>query len=234
MNYEQPERLKALAQQFVLGTMSRRARRRFGHLIDQSPAAEAAVLAVEQDLADLSLSVEPVQPSALVWQRIKRQLHAKAVPASTKRSWSSVAAGLLAVALLGTSISLWNALQKPAEVIVETIVLDPAVSIVANEQGQPLWYVQLIDNARAEISVQTNPTAQPDNDYQLWLIREDGSPVSVGLLPQSGSRTLTLSADVRQGLTNGRVLAVSLEPEGGSPEPVPTGPVLYTAAIVGG
>lgn len=57
-------------------------------------------------------------------------------------------------------------------------------------------------------------------------------PVSVGLLPQSGEATLSLSDEALEGLPLTSTVAVSLEPDGGSPEAVPTGPVLYTAALL--
>ncbi len=81
--------------------------------------------------------------------------------------------------------------------------------------------------------MQTPPTAQAGRVYELWILRDDGVPVSLGLLPQTGDASLTLSAAAVDGLQRGRTLAVSLEPPGGSPEPAPTGPVLFTTAIVG-
>ncbi|MEX0708146.1 MAG: anti-sigma factor [Woeseia sp.] len=70
-----------------------------------------------------------------------------------------------------------------------------------------------------------------------WLsarraLTDAGVPVSLGLLPQSGARTLSLDDAALNALATSSTLAVSLEPLGGSPQPVPTGPVLYTAALL--
>jgi anti-sigma-K factor RskA len=56
--------------------------------------------------------------------------------------------------------------------------------------------------------------------------------VSLGLLPDMGSAQLALSAIQLTVLGNTPTLAVSLEPAGGSPTGLPTGPVLYTATLV--
>ncbi|MGH8599663.1 MAG: anti-sigma factor domain-containing protein, partial [Burkholderiales bacterium] len=42
-----------------------------------------------------------------------------------------------------------------------------------------------------------------------------------------GSRTLSVPASLRQALAGEVTLAVSLEPAGGSPTGLPTGPILY-------
>ncbi len=67
---------------------------------------------------------------------------------------------------------------------------------------------------------------------ELWVLRDDGVPVSLGLLPQAGDRVHSLADTTVDALRRGSVLAVSLEPVGGSPEAAPTGPVLFTAALL--
>lgn len=63
--------------------------------------------------------------------------------------------------------------------------------------------------------------------HELWLIAGDAAPVSLGLI--AGDTTLLAMPAPAAGVT----LAVSLEPEGGSPTGQPTGPVL-AAGVVGG
>lgn len=234
MNYLQPERLEALTHRYVLGTMSRRARRRFGRLVDESRAAEDAVLRLESQLLPMAWQLDPVQPSALLWPRIARRLHAPMPAKQAESGGWRLAAGALALAVLATTLGWWQTAQRTRTVVVETVVTDPATGIIAGDDGSAIWYVRLIDaDKRARVSVQSPPDATTANDYQLWVLRDDGVPVSLGLLPQTGSVTLALSDEAVDGIRRGTALAVSLEPPGGSPEPVPTGPVLYTAAIVG-
>ncbi len=241
MNYLEPEKLNGLSERFVLGTMGRRARRRFGQLVDEQAAAAASVYRLEAMLLPAAWSLESVQPSALVWRRIVRAAGFGKAPRSPRDDtarrapWGAVAAGL-AIALLATTLGWWQATQQPPEVatrtVVKTVPLEPAVGIVSDEEGQALWIARLYpDLRRIDVAVQKRPADEPDKDYQLWVLREDGVPVSLGLLPKSGERTLSLGDIALDGLERGNTLAVSLEPLGGSPEDVPTGPVLYTATF---
>jgi anti-sigma-K factor RskA len=55
--------------------------------------------------------------------------------------------------------------------------------------------------------------------------------VSLGLLPTRGAERRVLTAAQRAALAGAKQLAVSLEPPGGSPTGLPTGPVLHVAAL---
>ena len=67
--------------------------------------------------------------------------------------------------------------------------------------------------------------AASGRDYQLWLIVGDAAPVSLGLIKDA---TTTL---VTPDMPEGAVLAISLEPAGGSTTGAPTGPVLITGVV---
>jgi anti-sigma-K factor RskA len=70
-----------------------------------------------------------------------------------------------------------------------------------------------------------------DKDYQLWAIRDDGTPVSLGLLPKAGKISIALDLPALAAISRSELLAVSLEPLGGSPKPLSTGPVLYSGTL---
>lgn len=61
--------------------------------------------------------------------------------------------------------------------------------------------------------------------HQLWVIAPEAAPVSLGLLDD---QPLVVTYPVPP---EGWVLAVSVEPEGGSPTGLPTGPVILMAQI---
>ena len=240
MNYKQPERLDVLARAFVLGTLSRRARRRFSTLMDTDEEIAAHVYRLEAELSPMAWSLAPVAPSMLVWRRVAKavrrtQEHADRRGRDGASRWSAIAATLF-LGLIGAGYGWWYALQKPSVVVVEVPVevpINPAVSIVADEDGTSLWVARLYpDLGRARVVVASAPTAQPANDYELWVLRDDGVPVSLGLLPQNGETELTLSTNAVAALEGASTLAVSLEPIGGSTGLVPSGPVLYTAELM--
>jgi anti-sigma-K factor RskA len=239
MNYLQAPRLELLIERYVLGTMSRRARRRFARILDEASDARALQLALESRLAPLGSSVAPVNPSGLVWQRIARELQfgKRHRPASQVPRWSVAASMLLAIGLTVVSIGWWKAMHRPPEVMVETVrelVPDAAsVAVVHDASGKPIWVARVyLASERLELRVNTPPESVAEKDYELWALMDDGTPVSLGLLPKSGADTRTLDARAMASIRRSSMLAVSLEPAGGSPQPVPTGPVLYTAALL--
>lgn len=67
-----------------------------------------------------------------------------------------------------------------------------------------------------------------EHSLELWLITAAG-PVSIGLLPTSGSGTMKMPTGVSG---DQLTLAVSLEPVGGSPTGKPTGPVLTSGPAI--
>jgi len=71
----------------------------------------------------------------------------------------------------------------------------------------------------------------PDQVYELWLLVPDEAPLSLGLLNDQGSTLLQPSDELNRLVQPGLALAVSLEPPGGSPTGVPTGPVLFVGNI---
>ena len=238
MNYLRPEILDPLTERFVVGDMPWRARRRFDRLIDEHRRVRDKVYQLENTLSPALWALRPVAPSQLVWQRIRRAMRYGGEPLSGDRrlAWPGIAA-MLAVAVVATSIGWWQAERKPPETIVETvtetIAVEPAVAVINNADGETLWIALVYEDlARAQVDVGVQPESQPDKDYELWILDGNGVPASLGLLPQSGEVTLELQDTAIAALATGSTLAVSLEPKGGSPQPVPTGPVLYTAALL--
>lgn len=241
MRLDNPQLVEMLAQRYVLGTQRGAARRRFAALISQRGDIRQAVTNWEQRLMPLVWNLEPVMPSELLWQRISRDLGideatARRLPRTSSGIWPAIAAAfaLLAVIMAG---GWWQAERRPPETVTETVIERVpervAVALLASDEGEPLWLTRIAP-ASGELAVRVvgDVTTQPANDYELWALTDAGVPVSLGLLPQSGSLTLALSGAATTALERSSMLAVSLEPAGGSPEPVPTGPVLYTAALL--
>jgi anti-sigma-K factor RskA len=66
---------------------------------------------------------------------------------------------------------------------------------------------------------------------ELWAVPRQGGPKSLGLL-DAEQATLTLAGSADRTLGEVPLLAVSLEPRGGSRTGAPTGPVLYSGPCV--
>lgn len=87
-----------------------------------------------------------------------------------------------------------------------------------------------IDMDAGEIRVTATAIAPAGKTAQLWMIK-DGVPHSMGLLHRGAPTRMPLAERDRAALAAGMTLAVSIEPAGGSPGPVPTGPVVASGAL---
>ncbi|WP_236197548.1 anti-sigma factor, partial [Pseudomonas glycinae] len=65
----------------------------------------------------------------------------------------------------------------------------------------------------------------------MWVIPSDGKPVSLGVIPPGGDGEIKLGGAQKAFIGESITLAISLEPEGGSPTGQPTGPVLYQGVL---
>ena len=66
------------------------------------------------------------------------------------------------------------------------------------------------------------------------MLPGEGSPVPMGLMNETGTQSEHVSIELLSRLAQAKGLAISIEPTGGSPTGLPTGPVVYTAALVSG
>ena len=94
-----------MAAEYVLGTMSTRARRRFELYLRANPQLRQAVSQWEFRLTSLTDAVAPIQPPRRVWQAISARLHFGRASSAFRDSlsfWrlSSFASGLLALVLV--------------------------------------------------------------------------------------------------------------------------------------
>ncbi len=231
MRYDSPELREQLAAQYVLGTMPVRARRRFERLITADPALARMVGDWADRLSPLDGATAAEEPPARVWRAIERRIAGDAVePASTPPAlpWR-------------LSLAFWRGLALAASAATVALLLYVAlfaggapapavVAVLAGHGGEPGW-VAVAGPATGEVSVSAvapQPEAKP-HAFELWAIA-GGPPRSLGLLPQRPGRTSVLR--VAQLPPPGGVLAVSLEPPGGSPTGSPTGPVLYQGKVL--
>lgn len=68
---------------------------------------------------------------------------------------------------------------------------------------------------------------------ELWLIPPGQKPIALGMIGSKGSTTVKLSPALLAQLSAKALLAVSVEPPGGSPTGQPTGPVIAKGIISG-
>ncbi|NBZ87429.1 anti-sigma factor [Stagnihabitans tardus] len=124
-------------------------------------------------------------------------------------------------------LRLWGASALSALAVVAYLALTPVqpdfTAVILAETGG-LEYDAQLSGRQMVVSLKSGSLPGPDQAHELWLIVGDAAPVSLGLL---GAETRIAFAAPPEGA----ILAVSLEPAGGSPTGQPTGPVLALGAL---
>jgi len=216
------ELVDRLAAEYALGTLRGRARRHFERWL-VSPQVGSMVKAWEERLAGLEPAPERVAPPATAWRGIEKRLDLRAREHTRAARWLAVAASLLFLAFVGVFTLRGG---------------DPAPTRLAAVQetgGTIYWQIEMLGDDEAVKVLARSPHAlERGKAHELWVLPAPGSkgnPVSLGLLPESGEIRRQLSAAQRAALAGATQLAVSLEPSGGSPTGLPTGPVLHVASL---
>jgi anti-sigma-K factor RskA len=129
--------------------------------------------------------------------------------------------------------------RKPQTVEVVRTVEVPAkapsrfVAVLQKDAASPAFLLT-VDVESRTLTVRTVAAdQQPGKSYELWLV-SDRFPVprSLGLVGAQEFTVRPALAAYDRDTINSATYAVSLEPEGGSPSGVPTGPVLFAGKLV--
>jgi anti-sigma-K factor RskA len=184
----------------------------------------------------------PVAAPAGVLGRVERTIDgppAAPVPVVAKRglfwpvaaSLSSMAAAALLVFIVVRPIDYAPVPPQPHPTATAVVAAGPMLvaSIDPVEAGAPVTAVY--DPGSGGLRLTAAALADANRSAELWVIAGDGVPHSLGLLHTVGASSFAVSLDNRARLAAGATLAISLEPVGGSPTGLPTGPVVAKGAL---
>jgi len=138
--------------------------------------------------------------------------------------WRSLAGAAAAVAIIAVGVNVMRpAPLSPTEFATQLVA-------ALSDQGSGVSFVALYDQSSGMFRLTAlSGAAVPDKDFELWMIEAGGKPVSMGVVPM-GRAEMPMPEDMRSHFNPGTVLAVTLEPKGGSPTGDPTGPVVAKGA----
>ena len=129
--------------------------------------------------------------------------------------WRATALSGLAAALLLAAMLGWVLMATPQPSVI-AVLLDAAGTPVALVEGS-------VDNT-TRVTLLERAQVPDDRVMQVWTKPDDdGPPVSLGLLAEGGSRTLTLPGFPPPHAN--QLYEITYEPLGGSPTNRPTGPI---------
>lgn len=233
MDYARPELADALAAQYVAGTLRGGARRRFEALLPSHPTLRAATSAWQDRLMPLTAAVQPVAPPARVWRGIEMRLWpAQAEAAAPLPWWQRLGlwrgfSGLATAAVLVLTVAL---VRTPPALAPIVVVLEGQAGTAA---AGATFVASVSGDGQAMVlqPVSATPLAA-GRSLELWSVPPQGAPKSLGLISDGGVTVLArqrLPADLLRGGT--AALAVTVEPPGGSPTGVATGPIVFVGKL---
>ncbi len=238
MKLESSELRGKLAAEYVLGTMSSRTRRRFNTMLKQMPALRRNVADWESRLLPLANVLPEIEPPARVWKAIEARIQGNRPSKTAAGFWqnlsfwrlSSFASGALALALIvfiglpgrqateelpGRMVVVMNDLQTREPAM--TATWEPG------RQGERIVRLRVIGHAEMA----------PGTAWEMWMLPGgDQKPVSLGLVTTHETQTMVVPASMTARLDSAAGLAMSVEPAGGSPTGLPSGPVLYAGNCI--
>ena len=194
--------------------------------------------AVEQwheRLAPLFDEMGEETPPDVVWQRVKAGIDSERSGdvVDLKRRlgwWKGMTAGASAIAASLALVVAFDATRPPP--VVET----PARGqmMVASLMAEDKTMMMSAAWEPSDKSLMVTPGNMPPaagHSHELWIIPADGTPRSLGLVSGDGPHRVAVEEAMAPMFAEAATLAVSVEPEGGSPGPGPTGPVIASGAL---
>lgn len=172
-----------------------------------------------------------VEPGDMLATRVEQQLDSATAPRPVANRiigfWrplammSSLAAASLAAVLVMRVDPAPVVMVAPAPEAQMVAALSPA------EKGTP---VALYYDAAQQMVRLPALDIPAGRSAQLWAIKGDKPPIPLGLFRIVGT-TIIADAKSAAALEPGTILAISIEPVGGSPTGAPTGPVVASGAL---
>ena len=233
--------------EYVLGVLDAEQRHEVEQQLLRDPELAATVEAWQERLAPLAEEIAAAEPAAYVWPRILAELglggSLLSRPASEPspqgglwnnlRLWHWIGIGASAVA--AACLVLLITLPRPAPTPAPRPAPVATTYMVANLQrdsGVAGWTATVDVTHRRMILVPATPQAiASDRSTQLWLIPPGKKPISLGVFTPDKTNSLQIPAALARQLSTKALLAISVEPKGGSPTGQPTGPVIAKGTI---
>lgn len=224
--------------EYVLGVLDAPQRSAVEALIATDRRAADRLSVWQEHLAPLAEDIPAVPPAPYIWPRIAALLpqtetpRTSAVPSAHRRRlwdsltlWRWLAAGSLTTAMVIAGV-LMLYLQSGGLTSAPTLI-----AALELESGQAAFTATIDSQRHRIVVIPATPIALDGRVAELWLIVPDGAPQSLGTLASGHATTLPVPEHLRAYAQARTVFAISLEPTGGSPTGLPTGPVIATGAL---
>jgi anti-sigma-K factor RskA len=235
-----PRELDLLAGEYVLGTLEAHEAREVEAALPVNPALRSAVAGWEARLAPLATLAGETPPPPELWTRIDASLTARGT-AELRAARDIVAAPRTRVRRgLLDSVGFWRwttAAGALAAAALAAVLLRPTpppptperyLAVLQTDRAQPAWVVE--GEGPGIVLTALNPIdPDPGRVFELWAVPPGATaPLSLGVIPPAGRIELR---ELPAAPEAGMLIVISLEPTGGSPTGLPTGPQLFVGRL---
>ena len=229
-----------LAGLYVLGALNAEEMRAVRTEAERSSAMAAEIVAWERRLTPLVVLLPEAVVPATLWPELSarldriassgqsigesyipplRQRRARRGEGRALAAWRGAAVGAMALAAGLAALLITRVPPPPPRLAM----------IMPARPGLGGWLISVAANGEIHATAQGALSHSLQQDFQLWSLADGAStPVPLGLLPVTSAVVLKPGT-----LPNHKFqLLVSLEPKGGSPTGLPTGPVMFSSQPV--
>lgn len=210
---------EALAAEYVLRLLDANAERAFEARLRDEPDLRAQVRFWESEFAVLAADLPEEAPSSSVKTKLVAELNGERSGRGWIWSWFAFPA--LAVLALVAFLVVTPMLRGP--------VFDPTLhATLISEDGAVHIEAGYAPDGNLFKVIPERGAPAVGRDFELWVIGLNAAaPVSLGVIPADQESLFEITPEIAA-LIDGGTLAVSDEPEGGSPTGAPTGAILAT------
>jgi len=228
-----------LAAEYAFGTLEAAERVEAERLIGSDKDFAARVAYWESRLLPLADAVDGVEPPASVWQKILA-----ALPGAT--TLAGTPSGSAEIVYLTRKVKRWRTATYIAGAIAASLLavigvrdvilpkpdLGRYVAVLQADKVSP-GFLLTVDLKTKEFTVRrVGADQQRDRSYELWLVHDKfPAPRSLGVIGDHEFTRSQLAAFDPQ-IINEATYAVTVEPPGGSPTGVATGPIVYVGKLI--
>lgn len=224
-----PDDGRTLAAEHVLGVLSASERRAVELRLPSDHALAVEVAFWESRLGPLADTIAPLSPPASVWQGIETAIAPQSTAPAGRGLWQSLVFWrTFAVSSAGLAVASLAALF----VIVQPRTPNaPLIASLDAIGGAPGFVAAVRPDGNSVMIVPASLASTDPRAMELWIIPPGGRPHSLGLIQPGRPVQLNVPRELIPHMRSEAVLAVSLEPPGGSPTGLPTGPVIANGKL---
>ncbi|MDE8601966.1 anti-sigma factor [Marinomonas sp. RSW2] len=245
MNNDEETSIHTLAAEYVLGTLEKTERDAVEVRRKNDPLLDQAIINWQAHLAGLNDYVQDAEPRKGLFNEILNKLdkpsdkkvesvasintvtsavvvEMEAMRVKLKR-WRFSAFSASAIA---ACLAIFMVVKPPVEPTVQAN--SPFVAVFQADDSQPAFIMSLDINTRQLTVRPVMAQGQAGKTYQLWIKSDDIGPAprSLGLLANVAN-PIQKQIDYDPAIIRHATFGISVEPMGGSPTGVPTGPAIH-------